>query len=696
MKKLLTILISIAMICAIAIPSTSLGSTQSSSKKISIIFTGDMHSHMDSVKTVKNGKAVQYGGFARVSTAVNDIEKDFPDSFLLDAGNFSMGTAYQTIYKSSASELRTMGKMGYDAVNIGSNEFAFGASGLAKMLKKASASVGTTSETTRKYNQQTGAYETTTTITKKMPDVVSSNIDWTDSLNSSKTDKDARKLKSAYNKYGVEDYTIINKNGIKAAVFGLDGSSAIKDMDDPGVKFSSYTSRAKEIVKEIKRNGEADMIICLCSGDLKDGKGDEADLAKKVPDIDVIVGSGSGVGTEEPVTEGDTVIVSADKDSTSMGHLVLKKDGDSYKTDDYDLIKLDKSVKQNGSTESTVEGYTSDINANYFGHYGFSYNETAGRSKFNFADSTTAAKSSEEEPLCDLIADSYIYSAKKASKKTRIKADVSILSPSTVTGTLTKGSITPSDIYNVCSLGIGPDGRSGYPLVSFYLTGKELKNTAEANVSLSGSDKLMKFAFGGMQYGYNKHRLYMNRALDVKIKSGSNKYSAISNDKLYKVVADEYTYSRLAAIKDNSHGLLSAEPKDSSGNKIKAGSMKGIILYKNGREVKQWYALAKYFGTFSNNSVPSHYRTADGRMSNETSWNPVSILKQPNNLTFIVLAVVLIPVVIIIGFVVWLVSRKRRKRGYGKTMFSGKTGRARKENKGGQKIRTRRYKSKFK
>ena len=257
MKKILTLIVSVTVAIMMCVP--VMATASSGSSKVSIIFTSDMHSHLDSVKVLRNGKATQYGGFARVRTVAKDIEKDYPDSLMVDAGNFSMGTAYQTIFKSSASELRTMGSMGYDAVALGKNEFDFGADGLAKMIKKASSDVGTSTTTTTAYNTQTYQYDTTTTTTKNMPDLVCGNINWNKSLSSASLKKNAKKLKRAMDKYGAEDYTVIDKNGTKIAVIGLMGKTAVKEMSDGGVKWSSYTDRAQSIVNEIERNGEADM-----------------------------------------------------------------------------------------------------------------------------------------------------------------------------------------------------------------------------------------------------------------------------------------------------------------------------------------------------------------------------------------------------------------------------------------------------
>ena len=59
---------------------------------VSVVFTHDMHSHMDTDRVQKKGRIVEIGGFAKLKTAIDNVKAQYPDTFLLDAGDFSMGT----------------------------------------------------------------------------------------------------------------------------------------------------------------------------------------------------------------------------------------------------------------------------------------------------------------------------------------------------------------------------------------------------------------------------------------------------------------------------------------------------------------------------------------------------------------------------------------------------------------------------
>ena len=77
-----------------------------------------------------------------------------------------------------------------------------------------------------------------------------------------------------------------------------------------------------------------------------------------------------------------------------------------------------------------------------------------------------------------------IYAVQQAEGNKYEKVDVAISPSGTIRETFQKGTVTVSDAFNVSSLGIGADRIPGYPLVSVYLTGKELKTIAEIEMCI--------------------------------------------------------------------------------------------------------------------------------------------------------------------------------------------------------------------
>ena len=105
-----------------------------------ILFVHDTHSHLDTFTTVEGTESVSMGGFSRIKTLINEKKAENPETLLLDAGDFSMGTLIQVVYEDKASEIRMLGDLGMEATTLGNHEFDYKAKGLANMLHNALAS----------------------------------------------------------------------------------------------------------------------------------------------------------------------------------------------------------------------------------------------------------------------------------------------------------------------------------------------------------------------------------------------------------------------------------------------------------------------------------------------------------------------------------------------------------------------------
>ena len=109
-------------------------------KTLDVMFVHDTHSHLNEFATVEDGETQVLGGFAKIKTIFNEQKKENPDTLLLDAGDFSMGTLVQVVYEEEASEIRMLGELGIDVATLGNHEFDYKAEGLANMLNNAVAS----------------------------------------------------------------------------------------------------------------------------------------------------------------------------------------------------------------------------------------------------------------------------------------------------------------------------------------------------------------------------------------------------------------------------------------------------------------------------------------------------------------------------------------------------------------------------
>jgi len=609
-----------------------------SAKQVSIIFSHDMHSRMDSEKVVKDGVLTQRGGMGRTSTTIKQIKKEYPQSILVDAGDFAMGTGYQAAFSTEALELRMMGKMGYDATIFGNHEFDYGAKGQADMLKAALASGD------------------------PLPALLCANVDWETSLAQAEEPENAKALKEAWEAYGVKDYMMIEKDGVNIAVFGVIGVEAASFAPLSGVYFSDPIEASKRVVADIKANEDADVIVCLSHSGVWENPEESEDeiLAAEVPEINVIVSGHTHTTLPEAIMVGDTAVVSCGEYNYNLGHVVLEEQPDgTYAMNSYQLIPMDASVKQDPRILEELKEFRQMVNERYFSQFGYEMDQVLATNDVEFTPFENFSKEQGEDTLGNIIADSYIYAVAQAEGPDSTPVDVAVVPSGVIRASFFTGDITVADAFNVSSLGQGPDGISGYPLVSVYLTGKELKDAAEVDISVSNIMSVARLYMSGLSYDYNTNRMFLNRATDIRLDKGNGKYEELVDDQLYRVVADLYSAEMLGIVKEKSFGLLSVAPKDAEGNFI--SDYETCIIYDGDRELKAWYALASYIDSFEGNKVPDKYASLQNRKNDVTSWNPVEVLKQPNKVGWIVMAAGVVVILLIVGIIV-LIRKIRRKR----------------------------------
>ena len=169
-----------------------------SSEEVTILFTHDLHSHL---LPSDDGNGGEYGGYARLMTLIREQKALYPDAVLVDGGDFSMGSLFQTAYTTAALELRAMGAMGYDATTFGNHDYDYLPSGLAQMLCAAAASGD------------------------RLPPIVECNY-LPAPEGEEGYDEDAELVWAAFAEYGVQEYILLERGGVHFAVFGVFGKDA--------------------------------------------------------------------------------------------------------------------------------------------------------------------------------------------------------------------------------------------------------------------------------------------------------------------------------------------------------------------------------------------------------------------------------------------------------------------------------------
>lgn len=105
-------------------------------KKITILHTNDVHSHIDPFPS-SHSQYPNLGGVARRATLVEQIRNENPNTLLFDAGDIFQGTPYFNFYGGEL-EFKLMSKLRYDAATIGNHDFDNGVDGLLVQMPYAS------------------------------------------------------------------------------------------------------------------------------------------------------------------------------------------------------------------------------------------------------------------------------------------------------------------------------------------------------------------------------------------------------------------------------------------------------------------------------------------------------------------------------------------------------------------------------
>lgn len=623
-----------------------------STKQIDVLFTHDTHSHLDSFSTIVNGKQEKVGGFAKIKTLINEKKKEDPDTLILDGGDFSMGTLIQTVYDTEAAELRMLGYLGYDVTTLGNHEFDYRSKGLANMLKAAKSSGET------------------------LPEIVVCNVDW-ESMEKAGLSDGQKQIQSAFETYGVKDYVMVQKGDVKIAVVGVFGKDALECAPTCELSFKDPIEAVKQTVEEIRKNEDADMIACVShSGTWEDeSKSEDELLAKAVPELDLIISGHTHSELTEAIQHGNTYIVSCGEYGRNLGSLSMtqKQDG-RWDLTSYDLIPVSEDIKPDEATQKRIDELMDKVDTNYLADFGYTRKEVLAENDIEFNSLEEMGTKHEELNLGDIMSDAYVYAVENSEYYDGDPVDVAVVPSGTVRDTYTKGDITVEDVFNSFSLGIGKDGVAGYPLINAYLTGKELKLVAEVDASVSDFMTTARLYCSGLNFTYNPHRMILNKVTDCYLTRTDGERIEIQDDKLYHVVTDLYTGQMLGSVMKMSYGLLSLEPKDKDGNPIE--NLEDQAVMQGDRELKAWDAIARYMQSFDDTdgdgiaNVSEYYATTHGRKVVDDSKNIISLIKNPNKFTAIIVSVTLIIIVMIVLVTVLIRKivrkiRKKKKKGNG-------------------------------
>ena len=234
----------------------SLSCERKNFKKITILHTNDVHSHIEPFPK-DHSKFPNMGGFERRSTLINNIRLKNPYTLLFDAGDVFQGTPYFNFFGGEL-EFKLMSMLNYDAMTIGNHDFDNGIDGLNSQLPKASF------------------------------DIISSNYDFSNTILENKIKR---------TKTYVLDEVKIGVFGLGIELKGLVSDELFKE-----TKYLDPVEISNDITDYLKNEENCDLIICLSHLGFKYRKNKISDfiLAQKTKDIDLIIGGHTHTFMDKP------------------------------------------------------------------------------------------------------------------------------------------------------------------------------------------------------------------------------------------------------------------------------------------------------------------------------------------------------------------------------------------------------------
>lgn len=229
----------------------------STEKKITILHTNDVHSHIDPFPAT-DARNPNMAGVARRATIIEQIRAETGNVLLLDAGDVFQGTPYFNYYGGEL-EFKLMSMMKYDLCTLGNHDFDNGMDGF--------------------YSQKHHADF----------DFVSANYDFKNTI-----------LDGI-----IKPYKIFNKNGIKVGVFGL-GVELYGLVDKRLYKETVYNNpiEISQQMTAILKAKKCDLIICLSHIGYQykndPDKISDLKLAAATKDIDLIIGGHTHTFLDKP------------------------------------------------------------------------------------------------------------------------------------------------------------------------------------------------------------------------------------------------------------------------------------------------------------------------------------------------------------------------------------------------------------
>lgn len=340
-------------------------SASAQEKQLTILYTNDLHAHVEPQKITRISPNRTLGGFANIAALVKKEKAANPNTLYFDAGDYFTGPYISSLTNGQAV-IDIMNYLSLDAACIGNHEFDHGWQNVPFQLGKA-----------------------------KFP-ILNGNIF----------------LKGTEELLWNHPYLILTVNGVRVGVIGLHGKFAFYDTIAEemiqGVEVRDEETMLRKYVAELK--DKTDLLVLLIhegipgrqssegSTDVARNLQKDMDLAQHVPGIDIIVTGHAHQGTPQPLVSNGTLIVSTDALGLEVGKLEITYDprADKIVRHNNTLNYLyDDEVTDDPATSAAITQWTNRL-------------KSITQERISETSATLTRSYSEESPLGNLVTDAML------------------------------------------------------------------------------------------------------------------------------------------------------------------------------------------------------------------------------------------------------------------------------------------------
>jgi sulfur-oxidizing protein SoxB len=275
--------------------SQPLHSTSANEKHVRFLHLADMHAQLDThweYLPEDPGKLHKMGGFARIKTALDEKRANAPGAvFTVDGGDTFQGTAVSALTKGQAI-VAPLNALGIDTGVPGNWEVVYGPAAFKDLLHAV--------------NYKVICYN----------------------FEDSKTHE--RVFAPA---------TILEKNGVRVAFVGLTDPTTTTRQPPAEVKGldSTHMDGLRSFVQNLKRTEHPDLVVLVDHT----GLAPSVQLAKEIPEFDVVLSGHTHERVYKPIFVGSTIVVEPGSMGSFIGQLDITLRDGKVVGHDYELLNVD-------------------------------------------------------------------------------------------------------------------------------------------------------------------------------------------------------------------------------------------------------------------------------------------------------------------------------------------------------------------